>query len=190
MSTISKSALKAYFLTGSTPTEAQFAALIDACHNLPGGLFLHRFVPDNLTGSVQLGTNLTKFHTNGPPQWFNMLVFIPPGVSSLKSFRLVGQNYRSFLQQLRVWYFSDVPDSALNPFAESPGYWHALYQSPVPLPSGAAPQDFDVQIPLNKNLQYNTYRYFLLQLNIRTLVASGTLGAGALILKPFGLEYE
>lgn len=190
MSTLSKSALKAYFLTGSTPTQGQFADLIDACHNLPGGLFIHRVIPDNLSSSVYISGNLTMFNTNGATQWFSMLVSIPPGASTLKSIRLVGRNYRSLLQQLRVWYFSDVPDSALNPFVEFPGYWHSLYQSPVPLPLGAVAQDFDVQIPLNKNLQYNNYRYFMLQMSIRTLVASGTFGVGALILKPFGLEYE
>lgn len=190
MPTISKSALKSYFLTGSTPTEAHFADLIDACHNLPGGLAVHQFIPDNLSSSVQIGGNQTRFHTNGTPQWFNMLVFIPPGVSRIKSFHLVGRNYRSLVQQLRLWHFSDLPDSGLNPFWEYPGYWHSLYQSPVALPLNTIPQDFDAYIPLNKALKYGIYRYFMLQLNIRTLVASGTLAAGELSLKPFGLEYE
>lgn len=190
MPPISKSILKSYFETGDVPTESNFVDLIDSCHNLSGGLLVHRFIPDALTSSVQIFYHLTRFNTNGAIQWFNMVVFIPPAASSIKSMQLVGQIFRSSLIELRLWHFSDVPDSTLNPFQEPPGYWHALYQSSVPLPLGATPQDFNVQIPLNKALKYNNYRYFLLQMGIRTLSASGNVAAGELILKPFGLEYE
>ena len=190
MSSISPSALKSYFLTGSTPTQGQFAELIDSCHNLPGGLFVHRFMPEIPSSSFQIYGNVTTFNTNNASEWFNMFVFIPPAANLIKSIQLVGQNYRGFLPHLLFWHFSDVLDNNFFSVQEHPGYWHALYQSPVPLPLGSAAQDFNVQIPISKDLKFSKYRYFLLQMNIRTLPASGTYPAGYLTLKPFGLEFE
>jgi hypothetical protein len=190
----SKLTLKSYFETGDVPTQANFVDLIDSCYNESGGFQWFRFIPETINSSGLLyDGNQTKFVTNGANIWFKTMVPIPDGVRKIKSVRLIGNSLGGRIDQLKLLYYSDFQDTNLTPVADYPGYRYTLYDQPVAgIPTYIFPADFDTQVFMNVELNFTTYRYFSIHLNIKTNAAIPFLyiPAGYILLKPVGLEYE
>ena len=188
MPPVSKTTLKSYFETGDTPTQDQFAALIDHSYNQGSGEHFYNFDPERNPeqGDFYKQENGSVLLANEEEQLYSMYIQIPDDARYIHSIRMIGGSVLvpTYISNFEMKYFTDINglnipgvESIGNPM--SPLFRYTLteeYQLHVNTDGGFTPQHFNEWLSCAGPLDYNKYRYLVLKFTTNGLAVIGPIG--------------